>query len=105
MLNQCIKENNNFVIIYAKIKPNYNRNTFIGVVKESSYFMQIGVKTQAQDGKANKELVLFLSKFFDIPKSQITITKGKVSRYKVISIASENLKIDSIIKIIKRYLH
>ncbi|PIZ04437.1 MAG: YggU family protein [Gammaproteobacteria bacterium CG_4_10_14_0_8_um_filter_38_16] len=48
--------------------------------------IKIKVNSPPVDGKANEALILFLSKFLDIPKSKIKIVSGEKSRIKKISI-------------------
>jgi hypothetical protein len=48
--------------------------------------LKIRLKAPPVDGKANKELVDFLSKLFDVPKRNIEISSGLASRQKTVKI-------------------
>lgn len=50
--------------------------------------IKIKLKSPAQDGKANEELIQLLSKYFKVKKQKITILRGKTSRNKLIEIES-----------------
>ena len=45
-----------------------------------------GLKLYLFDGKANEELIEFLSKEFGVPKRNIEITKGAIGRNKTVTI-------------------
>lgn len=61
------------------VKPNAKKTAFLGI-KDSELHLSIHAKPK--DGAANKELICFLSEFFKIPKTQITLLRGKTSRHK-----------------------
>ena len=70
------------MLIYLKVKPNQRFNK---VEKDGSGW-QIRVKAPATDGKANKELVEFLSEVLHLPKSKLELKKGQTSRIKCVEI-------------------
>jgi len=51
--------------------------------------LRVRLKSAPIDGKANKELVELLSKYYKVSKSQIEIIKGHSSRDKVVEISNE----------------
>ena len=81
--------------ISVYIQPNASKNEICG---EHDGSLKIRIKSPATDGKANKELIRFISKYLSIKQSQITITKGHISRHKVIEIGADN--IDSLLECI-----
>lgn len=48
--------------------------------------LKIKLKSPPVDGKANEELIKFLSEYFSVPKNKITILKGEKGRNKKIEI-------------------
>ncbi|MDR1452735.1 MAG: DUF167 domain-containing protein [Candidatus Margulisbacteria bacterium] len=50
--------------------------------------IKIKLNAPAQDNKANQELIIFLAKKLNIPKSNLTIIRGLTNRHKVVSIDS-----------------
>ncbi len=60
-------------------KPNAKKTAFLGISEQG---MLISVHAKPHKGEANKELIAFLAKLFDVPKTQITLGKGEGSRYK-----------------------
>ena len=50
--------------------------------------IKIKLQAQAQDNKANQELIVFLAKKLNIPKNNLTIIQGLTNRHKVVNIAS-----------------
>ena len=69
--------------IIVQVQPNARQNE---VVAFENGVLHIKVAAPPVKGKANKELIGFLSQLFDISKSQVRIEKGETSRRKVIAI-------------------
>jgi len=67
----------------AKVTPNAGRNEISGF-KEG--VLQVKIGAPPDKGKANKELVDFLSEKLGIKKSAVLIIKGQTSRNKVITV-------------------
>jgi len=81
------------VYINIKVQPNSSQNKIAGIYGDS---IKINVKAPAVEGKANKELIKFISKTFKVPKSEILI-KGETSKKKQI-ILPVNEKIKQFLK-------
>jgi uncharacterized protein len=69
--------------ISIKVQPGAGRNEVVGQVNG---FWKIRVSAAADKGKANKELVDFLSDRLDLKKTQIMIVSGLTSHHKVLQI-------------------
>jgi hypothetical protein len=67
-----------------KITPNSSKNEIGETMADGT--IKIKLKAPPVDGKANEELLKFLSKEWKVPKSKITILKGLTSKNKVINI-------------------
>ncbi len=65
-------------------------------VKMVNHELRIKLKSAPVGGKANQELIAFLSKKLRVPKSDISIVKGQTSKSKVIEV--KGLTEDEIIK-------
>ena len=70
--------------ITLRVQPNAKRNQ---VLKFEDGVLHIRVAAPPVEGKANRELIDFLSRSLETSKSSITIEKGLTSRNKVIAIA------------------
>jgi len=68
--------------INIKVIPNSKENS----LKTQNDQIIVKINAPAVDGKANKELIKFLSEYYKVKKSKIKIIKGEKSRYKIISI-------------------
>ncbi len=70
---------------YLKIKvtPNSSKNE---VIEHTGNFMRVKINAVPEKGRANKELIKFLAKHFNIKKSAILIKGGEKSRIKIIQI-------------------
>lgn len=73
------------MIISVKVKPNSRGNE---ITKENG-LISVRIHAPAQDGKANRAIVEFLSDVMDIPKSYIEIVGGLTSSNKRIAIADQ----------------
>jgi uncharacterized protein (TIGR00251 family) len=75
------------------VQPNAKRNEVLGFADDT---LRLKIAAPPVKGKANKELIDFLSNLLGIGKGAITIEKGLTSRTKVVAIAG--LDRDSIIE-------
>ena len=70
--------------ITIKVLPRSSRNMIDGPLEDGSY--RVKITAAPVDGEANKKVIAFLSKEWNIPKSKITIVKGETSKDKIIEI-------------------
>lgn len=69
--------------IQIKVAPNAKKSEIVGT---EAGVLKIKLKAPPVDGKANIELIKFLSDYLEIPKSQITILHGESSRTKLVEV-------------------
>ena len=69
--------------ITVQVQPNARRNEVVGFEGD---ILHIKIKAPPVKGKANSELIDFLSEILGITKASIRIEKGLTSRRKLISI-------------------
>lgn len=74
--------------IAIRVTPRAPKNEIVQVMGDGT--IKIRLTAPPVDGKANKELIKFLSEVLDVPKSKIEIIAGKTSRDKLISILDED---------------
>lgn len=74
-----LRETEEGCMLYIYAKPNSRSNSFAG---EFNGELKVHVAAPPEDGKANKELIKFLSKAFELPKSSILLKKGETSQHK-----------------------
>lgn len=67
----------------VKITPNAKKTE---IISQNNGIFKIRIAAKPVDGKANEELIRFLSKEWKIPQSQIVIFQGLSSKNKVIEI-------------------
>jgi uncharacterized protein (TIGR00251 family) len=73
------------MMLSVKVKPNSRENK----ITNENGLITIRIHAPAQEGKANKAIVEFLSEAMDIPKSYIEIVGGLTNSNKRIAIANE----------------
>ena len=71
-------------MIPLRVHPNAAANELVGFIDGS---LRVKVAAPPVKGKANKELIAFLSKVLGVNKDSLTIVTGHTSRNKVIAIA------------------
>jgi uncharacterized protein YggU (UPF0235/DUF167 family) len=49
-------------------------------------YLKLSIKSLPEKGKANKAIIDYLAKELDLPRSDIEITSGKLSQFKVVSL-------------------
>ena len=64
--------------------PNARRSELSAISRDE---IRLKVRAQAQDGKANAEVIRFLAELIDCQKSRIAIKRGAKARIKIIEIA------------------
>lgn len=69
--------------LYLTTSPGARRSEVVFVDAGS---VRIRLAAPASEGKANAELVAFLSRMLGIPPSRITLLRGGASRHKVIEV-------------------
>ncbi len=92
----------NHALLRVKVTPNSSKTKIVGKVfdEKNQEHLKINLTAVPEDGKANEELVKFLSKVLKIPKSKIEILRGETSRVKTVKIfTTQSLhKLDSDLK-------
>ena len=82
--------------IYVKAKPNAKVSRVTRWIDEKT--VEISIHAPPKDGKANAELIRFLSDRLEIPRSSIEIVSGQMAKLKRVEIPEntslENLKED-----------
>ncbi len=70
--------------LIVKVTPNAKRTEILGPVEIAGGETALAIKLKAPpvDGKANEALVAFLAETLHLPKSRITLVRGKSSRIK-----------------------
>jgi len=92
-LSLIVSEKADGCILKCWIQPRSSRNAVVGIHGDA---IKIALTAPPVDGKANKELLKFLAKYFKLSKSSIQIVAGDSSRSKTILIV--DIKKDVIIK-------
>ena len=75
-------------IITVKLTPKASRNEVNGWREgaDGQNILKCAVTAVPEKGKANKALIVLLSKHYRVAKSAITIIKGETDRLKIIEI-------------------
>ncbi len=76
-------------LLLIKVKPNAKNSTVVGLVDVKTNYpvkkaLLVAVSEQAEDNKANKELISFISRELNIRKDRIGIEHGEKNRLKVL---------------------
>ncbi|MBS3092505.1 DUF167 domain-containing protein [Candidatus Pacearchaeota archaeon] len=72
------------MILSVKAKPKSGRSEVIEVVKDKEY--TIYLKAEAENNKANIEIINLLSKYFNTTYDNVKVKRRKTSRNKVVEI-------------------
>lgn len=73
----------NTTTLYVQISPNASKNSLEGFRGD---ILRIKIAAPPVEGKANKELVSYLSDVLDVSKGSVRIVKGHTQRNKVIAV-------------------
>ncbi len=85
------EEKEDCIVLRVRLAPNSSSCCINGVFtgSDGESFLKINVVSVPEKGKANKELIAFLSKLFGLSKSSFRIVGGELDRYKKIEISGE----------------
>jgi uncharacterized protein (TIGR00251 family) len=75
------QEKSGALLLHLRVQPNASRSEIAGLHGPR---LKIRLQSPPQDGKANRELIRFLSKLLKIPKSSLDLIRGQTSRDKTI---------------------
>lgn len=91
-----LRQENNHFLLYIKATPNSAKNKINGKFtdEKNQEYLKINLAAVPEDGKANEELIRFLSELLKIPKSKIEVIRGNVARIKVVKISEPLLQVD-----------
>jgi len=70
------------MLIQIRVTPNAKREK----IKKDGDLYKVYLVSPPQKGKANKELIKFLAKYFKVKKIEVQIKKGEKSRNKLVEI-------------------
>lgn len=76
----------NLKTITVRVRPHAKRTGIKDTMADGS--LKVDLAAPAEDGKANTELIRFLSDHFGVPKSSIEILSGHMGRQKTVRITS-----------------
>ena len=80
-LTPLIRSNGSGVFLSCHVQPGAKRTAVSGVYGTA---LKIALAAPPVDGKANKELCVFLAKKLGLAKSAVTLVSGQTSRDKVV---------------------
>ena len=85
------EEKNNGYILRVRVTPNSSKCLATGIFTDSENkdFLKVNLCTVPEKGKANLELIKYLSKALNQSKSSFTIISGKTDRMKKIFLETE----------------
>lgn len=83
--------------ILLRVYPNAIRNEVIGL---ADGVLRVKISAPPVKGKANRELLAFLSQLLGVSQGALTITKGYTSRNKIVAVDGLSQE-----EILKRLLH
>ncbi len=84
--------------IVIHVQPNANQNKVVGF---RDGVLQVRIAASPTKGKANQELVEFLSSFLGVSKSNLSIEKGMTSKKKIVAV--EGLRQDWVLRLLEKY--
>lgn len=72
--------------LYVKVKPSSKSDS---ITRGFDGAIQVKIKAQPVDGKANLYLVKYFSSILNLPTSKILLAKGQTSSFKTLEIDAE----------------
>jgi uncharacterized protein (TIGR00251 family) len=95
-MNNCFRPDGDKLRLEIKAVPGASKTELAGI-KDGR--LRIRIAAAPEDGKANAEMLDFLSKTFDCPKRDLQLLSGEKSRLKTIALPLEyKERLEQIIK-------
>jgi len=85
-MNNCFREDGDKIRLEIKAVPGASKTELAGI-KDGR--LRIRIAAAPEDGKANAEMLNFLSKKIDCPKKDLQLLSGEKSRLKTIALPLE----------------
>jgi len=81
-------------ILRIRVSPNASKCGINGVYTDNfgQDFLKISLNSVPEKGKANQELIKYLSKYLKLSKTSFSLISGQTDRYKKILLAVEHSK-------------
>ena len=83
MANKLVSVSDDRITISVRVVPNASKSEFAGLYGPS---LKVRLNAKPVDGAANKELIRFFSKTFNVAKSCVSIVRGERSKEKLIAV-------------------
>lgn len=95
-----LKQDRTDVKLFVTIQPSAKKTLLDSIHNDR---LKIKISSPPLDGKANEELIKYLSKILDMKKKDILISSGQTSKLKTVVLKNQNFQdiytvIDSLIK-------
>jgi hypothetical protein len=77
-------------IIICKVTPNARRSEFLGwtVDEQNRPILRLKLAAPAQEGKANAELVRFMTDWLGCGRGEVCLLRGETSRNKAVRVSA-----------------
>jgi uncharacterized protein len=85
-MNNCFRQDGDKILLEIKAVPGASKTELTGI-KDGR--LRIRIAAAPEDGKANAEMLGFLSKTLDCPKRDLQLLSGEKSRLKTIALPLE----------------
>ncbi len=72
------------MLISVKVRVKSGRQEVIEIVKDKEY--EVYVKSEAEQNKANLEVIRLVAKYFNIQDSKVRLRRGLTSRKKIVEV-------------------
>jgi len=89
------QEKSGTLLLHLRIQPTASRSEIAGLHGQR---LKIRLQSPPQDGKANRELIRFLSETLRIKKSSVDLIRGQTSRDKTVRITG--ISVDQLVTLV-----
>ena len=86
---EFLEEKENGVILRIKLVPNSSKDEIVGLTETG---LRIKISAPPNENKANKKLIIFLAKYFDVAKTSVEIVSGEKSPMKAVLLKDKSKK-------------
>lgn len=87
-INTWFKQTDTIITLALYLQPGAKHNEIVGIHDDA---LKIKLTTSPIEGRANKALLQFLAKLFQVPISHVVLKHGNKSRRKIVEISQSHV--------------
>lgn len=99
----ALQQSSQGILLCLHVSPGSSQTVFPVKYDQWRRSIEIKVRSQAKDNKANSEVIATVAGFFKLPAKDVVLVSGKKTREKTVCL--KNISAEAVTAKLKRFLH